>query len=842
MKLAPSLTTIALVLAAGSAAAAAEKLTPSGPATANPALWPKAHSPAAITDAKTEAFITDLMSKMSIEEKVGQLVQADIGWIKPEDLRKYPLGSILAGGNSAPDANERAAPQRWVEFLREFRAVALEKRDGHVPIPIMFGIDAVHGHNNVVGATVFPHNIGLGAARDPELIGRIGKATAEEVAVTGADWTFGPTLAVPRDDRWGRAYEGYGENPEIVRSYAGPMTLGLQGKLVAGQSLAKGHIPGSAKHFLADGGTKDGKDQGDFVGTEAELIRDHVQGYVPAINEGVLTVMVSFSSWNGVKHTGNKSLLTDVLQKQMGFEGFTVGDWNAHGQVAGCTTTNCPQAINAGLDMFMAPDSWKELYDNTLAQAKSGEISMARIDDAVRRIIRVKVKSGLFDAGHYDGVEGKFDRLAAPEHRAIAREAVRKSLVLLKNNGGVLPLKANARILVAGDGADNIGKQSGGWTIDWQGAANTNTDFPQGQSIFGGIAEAAKAAGGSAELSVDGAFKTKPDVAVVVFGENPYAEFQGDIATLDYQPGDARDLALLKKLKAQGIPVVSVFLSGRPLWTNPEINASDAFVAAWLPGTEGGGVADVLLRKPDGAVNHDFRGKLSFSWPKTAAQIPNVGEPGYDPQFAYGYGLTYASKATVAKLSEVSGVPDVKINTDAYFDAGRVMTPWIVQIGDPSGLATANAVGATKSPGGLSEIKPVDGAAQESARGVTFEGPGEGRLVLAGPPVDLTRQANGDLALAITWRQDAKPEGKVVVGMGCGDNCGAGFDFTAAAKAAPVGQWTTTAIKLSCFRDIGLDVSKVSTPLFVNAEGKFAFSFSKIALAPSPGGVACPTR
>jgi beta-glucosidase len=313
---------------------------------AAPAAWPVAASPAAITDARTEALIDGLLARMTLEEKVGQLIQADIGSITPADLATYPIGSILAGGNSAPGADERAPLANWVALSRAFRAAAANRPGA--AIPLMFGIDAVHGHNNIVGATLFPHNIGLGAARDPDLIERIGAATAQEVAASGADWTFGPTLAVPRNDRWGRAYEGYGENPEIVSSYAGPMTRGLQGVLTAGHPLAPDRIAGSAKHFLADGGTTDGVDQGDAVIPESELVAIHAQGYVPAIDSGVLTVMASFSSWNGVKITGNHSLLTDVLKGRMGFEGFVVGDWNAHGQIQAAATRAAPKRSTPG--------------------------------------------------------------------------------------------------------------------------------------------------------------------------------------------------------------------------------------------------------------------------------------------------------------------------------------------------------------------------------------------------------------------------------------------------------------------------------------------------------------
>ena len=523
------------------AALAQEKNAVALEAHADPAHWPHAASPAAMTDAATEAFVADLLGRMTVEEKVGQMIQADIASIKPEDLLIYPLGSILAGGNSSPGGDERASAGKWVDLAQAFRA-ANAQRKGTV-VPLIYGIDAVHGHNNVVGATIFPHNIGLGAARDPDLIRRIGQATALEVAVTGADWTFGPTLAVPRDDRWGRAYEGYAENPEIQRAYAAPMTLGLQGDLSADSPLAAGHIAGSAKHFLADGGTFEGKDQGDFQGHEREMIDVHLGGYPQAIDAGVLSIMASFSSWNGVKHSGNETILTDVLRGPLGFDGFVVSDWNAHGQLPGCSNESCALAVNAGIDMLMAPDSWKPLYQNTLAQVRSGEIPTARLDEAVRRILRVKVKTGLFSDER--PVEGRLNELGSPAHRAIAREAVRKSLVLLKNEGAVLPIRSGARVLVAGH-ADDIGQASGGWTLTWQGTGNTNADFPNGQSIWGGIQEAVAAGGGQATLSPDGAFTQKPDVAIIVFGETPYAEFQGDVDTLDFLPTEP--LETLKRL------------------------------------------------------------------------------------------------------------------------------------------------------------------------------------------------------------------------------------------------------------------------------------------------------
>ncbi|CAN5342067.1 exo 1,3/1,4-beta-D-glucan glucohydrolase [soil metagenome] len=789
-------------------------------AVAHPALWPKAASPSAITDPKTEAFIRDLMSKMTVEEKVGQTIQGDIASMTPADLVNYPLGSILAGGNSAPGGSDRAPPQAWTDLVDAYRAQSLAARPGHTPIPILFGIDAVHGHNNIVGATIFPHNIGLGATRDPELIRRIGAATGEEVAVVGGDWTFGPTVAVPRDDRWGRSYEGYAEDPEVVKSYSGPMTLGLQGPLKAGAPLAAGHIAGSAKHFLADGGTEGGKDQGDARISEQALVAIHAQGYPPSIDAGILTVMVSFSSWNGQKMTGNKSLITDVLKGQMGFQGFVVSDWNAHGQVAGCTNASCPQAMNAGLDMYMAPDSWKPLYESTLAQVKSGEIPMDRLDDAVRRILRVKVKTGLF-ARVAPTVQGRFDRLGAPDHRAIAREAVAKSLVLLKNDG-VLPIKPGARVLVAG-AADDIGKAAGGWTLTWQGTGNKNSDFPHGQSIWGGIAQAVKAGGGQAELAPDGQFKSKPDVAIVVFGEDPYAEFQGDVANLGYQLADKTDLALIKRLKAQGIPVVSVFLSGRPLWTNPEINASDAFVAAWLPGSEGGGVADVLVAGAGGKPKRDFQGKLSFSWPKRADQGPlNRGQPGYEPQFAYGYGLSYVQGGKVGVLPEDPGAVVAAGSVDRYFVAGRTPAPWTLDFT------------------GAGSVKAVDAGAQENAR--QAEWTGQGQLAIHGPPVDLSRQTTGDMAVQLRYRVETGPAKPVTMSIGCdaAAACGGTLDVTPLMVKTAGAEWRSVKIKLSCFQAAGAKMDHVTAPFVIGTSGPFALSVTEVKLASNEGDAICP--
>ncbi|KQV55842.1 MULTISPECIES: exo 1,3/1,4-beta-D-glucan glucohydrolase [unclassified Caulobacter] len=812
--------TLCVALLASTFLTGATAVAESPQATAHPAQWPAAKSQG-LVDPATEAFVDGLLAKLTLEEKVGQVIQADISQIKPEDLKTYPLGSILGGGSSPPIGAPDRSPQKpWVDTARAFREGAAQ-RQGGTPIPLMFGMDAVHGNNNVVGATLFPHNIALGAAHDPELIRRIGKATALETSAAGFDWAFGPTLAVPRDDRWGRTYEGYSEDPAIVRDYAGQMILGLQGAVSQGGVIQQGHVAASAKHFLGDGGTENGHDQGDTKVPESELIRLHAQGYVPAINAGTLTIMASFNSWNGTKMHGNKSLLTDVLKGRMGFDGFVVGDWNGHGQVPGCKPTDCPQSINAGLDMFMAPDSWKALYANTLAEVKSGVIPMARLDDAVRRILRVKAKMGLFQAARPN--EGREGVIGAPEHRAIAREAVRKSLVLLKNNG-VLPVKASATVLVAGSGADDIGKQSGGWTLSWQGTGNANADFPNAESIWSGVKTAVEAGGGKAALAVDGAFDTKPDVAIVVFGENPYAEGVGDLkTTLEYQPGAKTDLALLKSLKAKGVPVVAVFLSGRPLWVNPEINASDAFVAAWLPGSEGGGIADVLIGDKAGKPRNDFHGKLSFSWPKTAAQFTlNKGDKGYDPLFAYGYGLSYARPGKLGKLSEVSGVKPVADNAVNYFVGGKTPPPFEFRA----------------SPSTAVQLAPVDaGGVQEAGRQVTFSGDKPGKLSIVGDrPLDLSFQTNADMALSFDYRLDAAASKPVILAIGAGR-----LDVTPP-PGTPTGQWASVKIPLKCFQAAGTDVTKVVAPFELATAGTFQVSIANVKLTADPAGAVCPAK
>lgn len=827
---------LAAVAAPGQLAGAAEN------PTVHPALWPARAKPAAAS-AETESFVNSVLVHMSLEEKVAQMIQADIASLSAEDLRTYKLGAVLAGGGAAPGADVRGSPQAWLELADTlYRAAMQPDSDAHRPIPILFGVDAVHGHAKIRGATVFPHNIGLGAAHDVDLIERIGRATAEEVAATGVDWTFAPTVAVARDGRWGRTYESYSDDPALVAAYARAMVRGLQGEFGTQSFMAPGHTLSSVKHFLGDGGTFDGRDQGDDRTTESTLMRVHAAGYPAAIDAGALIVMASFSGWQGVKMHANHDLLTTILKERFGFDGFVVGDWNAQEEVPGCTKFSCPAAINAGLDMFMAPDSWKEIYSNTLGQVRAGEIPQARIDDAVRRILRVKSLAGLFtrqapmqrsDAGH-------FERLGSAAHRALARRAVRESLVLLKNEHGTLPLSPRAHILVAGEGADHIAMQAGGWTIDWQGDHNSNADFPGATSIFEGIRAAVNAAGGTAVLSPDGSSPTKPDAAIVVFGEGPYAEYEGDRETLDFSGQNPGPLTLLKALRARGIPTVAILLSGRPLWVNPEINASDAFVAAWLPGSEGEGVADLLLQGADGKPRFDFTGHLGFAWPATAMPVTyDETDRTTGALLERGYGLNYAQGAHVGQLPEDPRPAPDRGGADTLFQAAHVTAPWSLFVSDA--LAQVRVTD-------TAQVSP-DGAVRAALEGaqltVAWTGGARGDFWIGGRPIDLRAAARRGAAIEARLRVEQPPAGIVWASLrcaassqapetGCGLAGGAMIDVTRALQAVPLGTWGVLRIPLACFADSSADLSSVAAPFALRTEGALKISFGGIRLARGP--------
>ncbi len=796
--------------------------------------WPSVSSPLKL-DVALEQKIKSLLTRMTIEEKVGQLIQGEIKDTTPEDIRTYHLGSVLNGGGSMPNRNKHATPQEWLDLADAYYDASMDTSDGRAAIPIIWGSDAVHGHNNVIGATIFPHNIGLGATHNPALMREIGNVTARETRVTGIDWTFAPTLAVAQNDRWGRAYESYSEDPSLIKAYAKEMIFGLQGVPGTAEFLDANHVVETAKHFLGDGGTENGDDQGNAKVSEIELRDIHGAGYEPAIAAGVQTAMASFSSWNGEKIHGSQYLLTDVLKNRMALDGFVVGDWNGHGQLPGCTNASCAASINAGVDMIMVPTDWKDFYTNTVAQVKAGDIMMERLNDAVSRILRVKMRAGLFDKGRPSerGIAGKPGIIGSKAHRDVARRAVRQSLVLLKNEGEILPLKAGQHILVAGDGADNIGKQSGGWTITWQGTGNVNADFPGGTSIFDGLKGAITAIGGKAQLSIDGSYTTRPDIAVVVFGEDPYAEFQGDRETLEFEPVHKTSLKLLQKLKAENIPVVSVFLSGRPMWVNPELNASDAFVAAWLPGSEGVGLADVLVADVQNKPRHDFTGTLSFSWPKTPLQdVLNPHHAGYDPLFVLGYGLSYVAPDDGFGLlpEDVEGV--AKADTDSFpIYAGRPQAPWQIWVGDDqSTILLSGAYAALPSKAAV--LTSTDMNVQEDALKITWAGGKAASMFIQadGPNThyDFSSilQAGGTISFDVNVEKPLG--GQMLLQIACGENCERIVDISPHLDQLAGKGWQPFALKLQCFAKEGDTFAAVTRPFELKTSIAAAVSVANI--------------
>jgi beta-glucosidase len=569
--------------------------------------------------ATIEQKVDDLLNKMTLQEKVGQMTQVDRAALQNiQDIKNYYLGSLLSGGGSAPQDN---SPLGWANMYDNYQSYALQTR---LKIPLIYGIDAVHGHNNVKGAVIFPHNIGMGCTWDTVLVRKAAEVTAEEVAGTGINWTFAPCIAVARNIRWGRTYESFGETPEIQQMMARAEVLGFQGTDLS----SPGSILACAKHYVGDGGTEDGKDQGNTVCDEATLRAIHLPGYISAIKAGVGSIMVSYSSWNGLKMSQNKYLITDVLKTELGFKGFVVSDWGALYQLPGDFKTQIASAVNAGIDMVMVPTDYKGFISALTSDINDGSISMDRINDAVKRILTIKMEKGLFDHPYTDRTYSS--QVGSAAHREVARECVRESLVLLKNDNNILPLKKNlSKIFVAGKNADDIGNQCGGWTISWQGSSG---DITTGTTILQAIKDAVSPST-QVTFSEDGTGAAGSDVAIVVIGEIPYAEGAGDRTDLSISD---QDYQTLLKVKNANIPTVVILISGRPMIISNILNLSDAIVAAWLPGTEGEGVTDVIFG--------DYKpvGKLTQSWPKSMDQIPiNYGDTNYDPLFPYKFGLTY---------------------------------------------------------------------------------------------------------------------------------------------------------------------------------------------------------
>lgn len=585
-------------------------------------------------DLKVEQRVSDLLSRMTMDEKIGQMVQPERNALTKEDVRNYGIGSILSGGGSLPTTGN--TPTDWANMVDNFQEGALSTRLG---IPIIYGVDAVHGHNNVKGATIFPHNIGLGAANDLDLMKRIGQATAKEVRATGISYTFAPVLAAPQNIRWGRTYEGYSEDPQDTGKLGSALVEGLQGSPKDSDFLKGTNVVSSIKHFVGDGLTEGGDDQGNVTEYTDEELKKYIKPYKDAIKAGARTVMVTYSSINGLKTHGDYHLITEVLKGELDFTGFVISDYNGPQQIApNDFRESIKRSINAGIDLFMIPNDWKQFISTAKELVEKDEVSISRINDAVTRILRVKFENGLFEEPYADRELVK-QGVGLAEHREVAREAVSKSQVLLKNKNDILPLqKDGLNIFVAGKKADNIGYQAGGWTISWQGGSSNwggqpEKDLTKGTTILEGIKEVA-GPNTKVDYSTDGSNAEGHDVAIVVIGEPPYAEMFGDRDDLGLLQ---EDIDLLKKVKASGVPMVVLLQSGRPMIVTEEIKDWDAFVASWLPGSEGAGVADVLFgEKP-------FTGKLSFTWPRNMEQV-NLHDK-VQPLFKKGYGLNINSSS-----------------------------------------------------------------------------------------------------------------------------------------------------------------------------------------------------
>jgi beta-glucosidase len=808
--------------------------TPAGaPATTPVAAplteWPRVKS-AIPADAAVEARVAEILKQMTLAQKLGQMTQAEIKSVTPDDVRRYYLGSIQNGGGSWPGNDRHASTADWVKLGDAFYDASMAT-DMAIKVPVIWGTDAVHGHNNVYGATLFPHNIGLGATRDPELVQAIAAATARQVRATGIPWAYAPTIAVVRDDRWGRTYESFSEDPLLVKRYAAAYVEGMQGTL-----KADGNVLVTAKHFMGDGGTEHGKNTGVTKASERDMMNIHAQGYYGALGAGAQVVMASFNSWNDTeagkdhgKVHGSRYMLTTILKEKMGFDGFVVSDWNGHGEVPGCRVDSCAAAINAGIDLVMAPEQWKAFLANTTADVQAGRIPMSRIDDAVTRILRVKLRAGLFGKrpsdNPYAGKDGALDA------RDLARRAVRESLVLLKNEGPVLPLAAGKHILVVGKAADSMSNQTGGWTLTWQGTGNTNADFPNGETILAAL----RATAGNANVtySPDGnnVDPSKFDAVVAVIGEGPYAEGDGDIglsSTLRHTARYPDDLAVLQAVHGKGKPVVTVFLSGRPLWVNDLLNLSDTFVAAWLPGTEGRGVADMLVAA-GGSPAHEFRGTLSFSWPKSVCQTPlNVGDAGYAPLFAYGYGLHKGTRSHLGTLDATypAGGCGNSTTYPVFGQADRASFPLRLRAG-AAVLPLGADLNATFALPGI-KASTAQVTQQQDAKLVTWTGPGafeaHGKRPLA-----LSQRALKDGALQFETRVETAPASRVLLGMTCAaPACGGALDATGLFTGLVGKGRQVVKVPLACFTTRGADLARVDTPFSVESTGAFSAAFATV--------------
>ena len=865
--------------------------------------WPKIAS-AVPKDAEIETFIANILSQMTLAEKVGQMIQPDLRNVTPREAKKYKLGSLLNGGGAWPNNNKYASAEAWAAKSDEYWDALEDAYKGRgFRIPFIWATDAVHGHNNVFRATVFPHNIGLGAANNPALIYKIGKATAQEIVATGLDWTFAPTVASPRDYRWGRVYEGYSEDPEIIYQYAKQMVYGLQGGVDGLQG--EDNVISNVKHWVGDGGTLGGVDHGQNRYTEDYLRNIHATGYFGGLEAGAQVVMSSFNSWwnannydpmrsggaylNNQKIHGSQYLINDVLKGKMGFDGIVVTDWNGQGEINGCSPSNCPQAVIAGNDVFMVTNrsDWQRFYRNVIAQVKSGIIPMARIDDAVTRILRVKARANLWQKPKPSARKNAGDKalLGSAVNRALAREAVSQSLVLLKNNNNVLPLPTDDAYLLVGSAINSIQKQTGGWSLTWQGDNNTLAkDFPGAQTMLGAL----QAEVGAENVYTDLNQAPAGTTAIVVIGEDAYAEMFGDISkaqTLEFsqlKASYAEDLALIKKLKNAGFKVVTVFYSGRPLYVNEEINHSDAFVAAWLPGTEAGGITDVLFAKG----GRDFTGRLSFSWPKQkcsttinrhAPNIPDYQTPvdgltgelieqdingEHKPLFPYGYGLSYGSNASVQATEQ--DLDNIHLDPRDYGcgmqapDAGVAESPLEIFGKHAKGEFVARISGSINGWAGVPVGKGTTTIGSVTTKGIDYQGMQQSAVNVkfagntgsyAGNSAaqiymqtadsvggDFNRYVNADSTLEFDIKMLSKAPESLVLSVHCVYPCRGEVKINRVLPA-PGDDWKTIKVPLACLVETGMVYQMMNTPFLFFTTDAVEFNLGAVRMVPQPNGI-----
>ena len=836
--------------------------------------WKPVLTPAFNTE-PCEAWVEETLSLMTLDEKLGQMIQAEVQQLEPSDILEHKIGSALNGAGVWPGKDRFSSPLAWAEMVDRYWSASAESfRDRPFAIPFAWATDAVHGHNNLYGATVFPHNLGLGATRDPGLIFRIGQVTAAELAASGMDWTFAPTVAVPLDARWGRFYEGYSQDPAIVAAYADAMVRGLQGQ-PDGAPRADTAVLSSIKHWIGEGGTRWGIDRGTNFCSEEELIELHSLGYRAALGAGAQIVMVSFSSWENDsnydfapltgpaynhKLHGSRYLITDVLKGKLGFDGVVLTDWDGHCEISKCTLKDSRYCINAGADMLMveARGDWLAILDQTRRDLDQGYILPERIDDAVRRILRVKYRAGWSQKARptlRPAVTEAASVVGSSAHRQIAREAVRKSVVLLKNNGGLLPLQAHSRVLLAGSAMDSFSKQMGGWSLYWHSNELSQEDFPQATTLGGALRSAFLSGSATTLEAATTLDRAAFDVAIVAIGEDAYSEMLGDIrpwGTLEYaalKPGYAEDLALLRRLHEAGIPVVTVYFGGRPLYLNEEINLSQAFTVAWLPGMAGEGIADLLVRDQGGAVRHDFQGRLPCAWPATPygfrlTQALDAEAHGSHPEYAgdgeilfpLGYGLS-------AGRGEAAGdTPQYPLYKHPARPMPKLPAQDFVLLGPEADrrlqLRIAGNgfwVGADVAPHAptdalLGRVDPIDLLGHHDAFHVYFNGR-IASLYLQFPQWDIEDMrgyvaAGADLVFAL--RVHERGPGPVRFSAhNCFPSLGV-YDATSLYQNAPLGEWTRIRVPLADLAAAGSDFSKINVPFMLHTQARLRFDIGDL--------------